>query len=207
MAKRMRHRRGFTLVELLVALMVSSIVLSAVGALAHAMSTAIEQTDSMGARQAELRYATMRLRELIRSSVRIWRIPHNIVLWSGDSNGDENINAFELTYVQTSSDASTLEIVTFGEQTTVVTAAGITNDSAKSSLTSDSSKYRTLSLFKQCSSVWFEVDDTSNSKFVEISFDITDNGITSSYQICATRMGSADNMFDSFGDLVAGDDD
>lgn len=208
--QRTAGRGGFTLVELLVALTISSIVLTAVGTLAHAMSTAIEQTDEMGERQAEVRFATMRLTELVRSSVRIWRIDYNVVLWEGDSNDDGVINGLELTYIQTQAGADELAVVTFPEQAQRVTPSGIINGTAKAELVSYGDKYSKLSLLKQCSSVSFEVDPSlndENPRFVDIYFDITDNGVTSSYQICATRMGSADNMFDSSGNLLTGDDD
>ena len=208
--QRTARRGGFTLVELLVALTVSSIVLTAVGTLAHAMSTAIEQTDEMGERQAEVRYSTMRLTELVRSSVRIWRVGYSVVLWEGDSNDDGVINGEELTYIQTQAGGDILEIVTFPGQTQSVNVVGIESGSAKVLWALDSDKYSELSLLKQCSSVSFEVDPSQNNdspRFVDIYFDITDNGVTSSYQICATRMGSADNLFDSDGDLVSGDDD
>ena len=205
--QRAARRGGFTLVELLVALTISSIVLAAVGTLAHAMSTAIEQTDEMGERQAEVRFATMRLTELVRSSVRIWKTDYDVVLWEGDSNDDGIINGSELTYIQTQAGGDILEIVTFPGQTQSVTVKGIRNGSAKTLLASDSSKYSKLSLLKQCSGVKYKVNALYNPRFVDIYFDITDNGVTSSYQTCATRMGSADNMFGGFGKLLSGDDD
>ena len=208
--QRTARRGGFTLVELLVALTISSIVLTAVGTLAHAMSTAIEQTDEMGQRQAEVRFATMRLTELVRSSVRIWKIDYNVVLWEGDSNDDGVINGSELTYIQTVAGADALKIVAFPGHTLTISPDAIEDGTAKTTLTSDGSKYSELSILKQCSGVSFEVDPSLNDdspRFVDIYFDITDNGVTSSYQICATRMGSADNMFDSSGNLLSGDDD
>ena len=68
-----QRQYGFTLVELLVALMVSSIVLSAVATLAYATSSAKEATDDMGREQAQLRQASMRLTDLIKQSNQIYR--------------------------------------------------------------------------------------------------------------------------------------
>ena len=68
-----RRQSGFTLVELMVALMVTSIVLSAVATLAYATSSAKETTDEMGREQAQFRHVSMRLTDLIKRANRIYR--------------------------------------------------------------------------------------------------------------------------------------
>ena len=68
-----RRQHGFTLVELLVALMVSSIVLSAVATLAYATGSAKEATDEMGREQAQLRHVRTRLTDLIKQSNRVYQ--------------------------------------------------------------------------------------------------------------------------------------
>ena len=71
--KRRQFVGGFTLVELMVALLVSSVILSAVAALAYATSSAKEATDDMGREQAQLRQVSMRVTDLIKSSNRVYR--------------------------------------------------------------------------------------------------------------------------------------
>jgi prepilin-type N-terminal cleavage/methylation domain-containing protein len=68
------YKRGFSLVELLMALMVTAIILSAVVSLAFAFTSAHEDTANMSKNQAILRYATLRLRDSIRFSNSIDRI-------------------------------------------------------------------------------------------------------------------------------------
>ena len=63
-----RLKNGFTLVELLVAMMVASVIFAAVAALAYGLSTANQSTDDTCQKQAQLRYATVRIAELIKIS-------------------------------------------------------------------------------------------------------------------------------------------
>ena len=47
-----KNRKGFTLAELLIALMITSIILSAVATLAYSLGTANKITSEMGVNQA-----------------------------------------------------------------------------------------------------------------------------------------------------------
>ena len=55
MINRHNNGKGFTLVELLVALMVTSIILAAVATLAFAMGSVKDSTDDTSSKQAQLR--------------------------------------------------------------------------------------------------------------------------------------------------------
>ena len=78
--------------ELLVALMVSSIVLTAIVTLAYALSTAYESTSDMNEKQAHIRYTTLRITELMKNSKLICGIfPTELVLWRADDNNDNLI--------------------------------------------------------------------------------------------------------------------
>ncbi len=61
-----KKQRGFTLVELLVALMVTSIIFGAVATLAYAVGTAHDASDDTSQKQTYVRFATLRISELIR---------------------------------------------------------------------------------------------------------------------------------------------
>jgi len=67
--KRPKHNfKGFTLVELLVALVVTSIILAAVATLAYALGTVNDSSNDTAVKQAQLRYATLRISDLIKYS-------------------------------------------------------------------------------------------------------------------------------------------
>jgi prepilin-type N-terminal cleavage/methylation domain-containing protein len=74
MAKGRRHfTAGFTLVELMVALIVTSIILSAVATLAYATTSAHKATDQMGREQAQLRQVCIRVSDLLRRSNKVYK--------------------------------------------------------------------------------------------------------------------------------------
>lgn len=86
--KQRTKKSGFTLVELMVALLVSSVVLSAVATLAYAAGSAKVATDEMGRSQAQLQQVSIRLGDVIKQSNRIvssddW----GLTLWQ-DHNGN-----------------------------------------------------------------------------------------------------------------------
>lgn len=94
------RQSGFTLVEMMMALLIASIVLAAVTTLASATTSANDITDQMGRQQALLRQATMRLTDLIRRANRVTATSENgFELWH-DNNADGIASADELTHVQ-----------------------------------------------------------------------------------------------------------
>ena len=60
--------RGFTLAELLMALMVSSVIMAAVASLAYAFGASTDSTNDTVRKQAQVRCATIRISDLIRYS-------------------------------------------------------------------------------------------------------------------------------------------
>ena len=101
---------GFTLVELMVALLVSSVVLSAVATLAYATTSASTATDQIGREQSVLRHVTVRLTDLImRANEVVSASDGGFELWH-DTNTDGVIDAGELTLVTRDSDGNTINI-------------------------------------------------------------------------------------------------
>ena len=86
-------KNGFTLVELLVALIVTSIILTAVSTLAFALSSANKATGQMSRSQAQVRLTTLRIQEIIRNcnlvcyagnnDIAIWPVGQNLVSCAG----------------------------------------------------------------------------------------------------------------------------
>jgi prepilin-type N-terminal cleavage/methylation domain-containing protein len=101
---------GFTLVELMMALMIASIVLAAVVTLAGATTAANDATDQMGREQGQLRQVSMRLTDLIRRGNRVTISAVNgFQLWH-DDNADGIETADEKTTVVRGADGNTLTI-------------------------------------------------------------------------------------------------
>ena len=108
--KRQTKNLGFTLVEMMVALMIASIVLAAVATLAGATTAADQVTDQMGREQSQLRMVSMRLTDLIRRANHITTaVDDGFQLWH-DNNADGMLTANELTQVVRAIDGNTLTI-------------------------------------------------------------------------------------------------
>ena len=114
----MRHRRaqsGFTITELMMALLVASVVLSAVVTLASATTRAKEATDQMGREQSVLRQVTMRLTDALMRANQVYiTYSGGFTLWH-DTNADGLATADEYTVVSRGSDTHTLTIGSGGE--------------------------------------------------------------------------------------------
>jgi len=63
-------------------------------------------------------------------------------------------------------------------------------------------------MIPQCSNVRFRLDASPpNSKFVSISFDLSENRVVRQYQISAALRAWAGNLLDASGNIVTEDDD
>lgn len=202
-----RAARGFTVAELLVAMTVTSIVLSAVGALAYATGRAVESTDEMNSSQESLRYATLRIVECVRRGKLAVGIPgEGIAIWRWDENGDGRINGSELVYIESASGVGGLEklqMLEFPDEAQSVTIGEISSGSARSGLISVCDERVTV-FADNCSniSIW----QALSADHVNVKFGMVEGGITTTYQISAKVEGSADNLIQG-GELVSSDDD
>ncbi|MHC4553625.1 MAG: PilW family protein [Planctomycetota bacterium] len=105
-----RAQSGFTIHELLMALLVASVVLSAVATLASATTGAKEATDQMGREQSVLRQVTMRLNDQIMRANQVYNTSSSgFTMWH-DINADGLKSADELTIVSCGVGNDTLKI-------------------------------------------------------------------------------------------------
>lgn len=180
-----RNKNGFTLAELLMALMVASIILAAAATLAYTLGAVNETTNDMAKKQAQVRIASVRISELIRYCKLICGATSNtITIWRADDDSDSAIDSSELVYVETNGKIQLRE-------------PGIDP----------------VVLIPQCSNVVFRYRlaeimlPVMKRKYVSISFDIVENGATRRYEISAALRGWAGNLLNTAGDAVASDDD
>ncbi len=176
--------KGFTLVELLVAMVVTGVVLAAVATLAFAMSSSISATDDLSLKQTQIRFASLRITELIRRCRLIYSYNAemgSIEVWQ-DNNGDNAVDADELVSIQAGAGRNYIKI--------------------------QEPDSESFFLMPQCSNVQFEFDnDPPLSRLVKISFKMTEDGNVRQYQISAGLRGWAGNLLDGEGNIVASDDD
>jgi len=202
---------GFTLVELLVALTVSSIVLAAVATLAYAMSSANDSTDDTSVKQAQVRYTTVRLSELLRHSKLIcFAGPDDFAVWRGDDNEDGQINAGELVLVEKGSGGEHLQLCDFpvAGSDPVVALSSIRAYSTSWWLSLGLSIRRTT-LICQCGNMEFSFDSLPPAaRFVNVSFELLENGFSRQYEMSGYVRGWAGNLLNATGTgLVERDDD
>lgn len=204
-----RYEKGFTLAELLVALMVTGIILAAVATLAYALGTASDAMDDMSQKQAQVRYATLRISELIRHCKLICSKPgDDLVIWRADDNGDGKINVNELVYIETGTSQNLIRLCEFYSVLNPVKGmSDIQTPEQKQQLRSSyDDTYTTL--IPECSNVRFVTDEAPPwSKRASVSFDLAENGVVHQYQINTALRSWAGHLLDWSGDIVSGDDD
>ncbi len=211
--RRKTYPKGFTLVELMVALIVTGIIMSAVATLAFAFSTANDASNDTDRKQAQVRYATMRLSELIRHCKLICAVnATDLVIWRDDDvpGGEGQINPDELVFIET--DSRYIRIMEFSNcpswlTTYLVRLSWLQDTWIKTTLMSYCDEDYVV-VIPECSNVQFQFDASPpQSQFVSISFDLTENGITRHYDIDSSLRCWAGHLIDTAGtDLITDDD-
>ena len=99
-----RHRRGVTLIELLIASLVMAMIAGALGTLMQAVQMSTSYSYGHGTANQHARVAIERINRAVRQAaatsdnpgavvlsetVGTWRFPDTLVVWQADSNGDE----------------------------------------------------------------------------------------------------------------------
>ncbi len=201
--------KGFTLVELLVALVVTSIILAAVATLAFALSTANDITDNTSQTQAHVRYATLRISELIRHCKLICGMSgDDLAVWRADDNGNGQINPQELLYIEMGTGRDYVQLLDFpsaGDWR--ITLSSILSGTAKQELILICDERQTR-LVPVCSNAQIVLDSSPPwCRSVSLSFDLVENGAVRQYQISAALHGFSGNLLDDSGEVINSDDD
>ncbi len=209
--KTTRCQNGFTLIELLLALIITGIVASAVATLAYAMNSAGVATDDTSRKQAEVRFATLKISDLIRHCKLVcYASADEIAVWAEDTNSDGKINIGELAYIEAGAARNHLRLYTFPSSNSSPISLGTIGALSTNWWAAYSNTINYASLIPQCSSVTFYLDEPAspqNSQIVSIVFDVVENRINSKYQISARLRGRAANLFDATSGSIVSDDD
>jgi type II secretory pathway pseudopilin PulG len=163
---RRSFRCGFTYAELLMAMMVTIIILTAMVTLVSAFANARDTTERMSEDQTILRTATIRILDAIHFSNRVTSATATqIQLWA-DSDADGKIEAGE-----------------YQTLTTTSTSLSITGSSG------------TATVIPECSNVQLSVDAAApNTKRICIAFDLQENGQARHYEIAGSLWGSSGHV-------------
>ena len=202
-----RCRSGFTLAELVIGITVLGIILAVSAGLAFAMNSAERVTDEMVESQLHVRYATMRISELIGSSNMIFATSylHNgIAIWR-DGDGDGRIDSAELVYVEHDVAKRELNIVDYPNTDGTVMVDDVESGSARRAL-ENTGNGRYTALVSNCGTVVFPAGSPV-CDLVSMQFTTEEDGRDKVYQISARKMVSMDYLLDESGELKSGDDD
>jgi len=202
---------GFTLVELLVALIVSSVVLTAVATLAYALCSANDSTDDTSRKQAQVRYTTLRISDLVRHCKLIcFAGPADFAVWRADENNDGRINFSELAYIEKGAGANHLHFCQFPVSWGSDPVVNLSDIRAFSTSwwAARNMAIESTALIPQCSNVQFSFDVLPpRTQFVSISFDLVEDNMPRQYQINALVRGWAGNLLNAAGNALVSDDD
>ena len=203
-----RYKSGFTLIELLVALMVTSIIFTAVATLAYALSSANDATDDTSLKQAQLRYATLRISELIRHCKLVCNTDGNgAAIWRADDDDNGQININELVYIDAGAGRDHIRFYESNSVSNAAVALGDIDSVGTSWWLGYYSADDYTEFVAQCSNVQFVPDETPpNSKSISVSFEVVENEVVHQYQINTALRSWAGYLLDGSGNIVSDDD-
>ena len=208
-----RHTVGFTVIELLVGMLITSIILSAVATFAFALSTASMVSGDTAVKQAQLRQATLRINDLVGACKLLCAAPGNdLAVWRADDNADGQINVNELVYIERGDARTLLRLCQFASTDNPhVALSDLAAGTTKPQFQSTCNPTYVL-LIPACQDVAFAFHPVPPPlTYVDclmISFQLTENGVDHRYEMVTALRGRAAHLLNKTGDaLVATDDD
>jgi type II secretory pathway pseudopilin PulG len=204
-----RTATAFTLIELLVGLLVTSIILSAVATLAFALSSANKASDDMAFKQSQLRHATLRVSELVRTCRLICAAPGNdLVVWEVDTEDIGHINVNELVYLERGEGLNNLRLTRFScsaNPRKTLSELGLPTTKAQLAAAYGATY---MPLVPKCNNLLFYLDRAPpSSRLVSIMFDLTENQVVRRYQITTALRAWAGHLLNDVNEIVDSDDD
>jgi prepilin-type N-terminal cleavage/methylation domain-containing protein len=204
-----RHIKAFTLIELLIGLVVTSIILSAVATLAFALSSANTACGDTALKQTQLRHATLHLSELLRTSRLICARPGtDLVVWQADTNDIGHINLNELVYIERGESLNNLRLRRFFSSANPrKTLSELKLATTKGQLAATYGATH-MPLIPDCNNLWFYLDkEPPSTRLVSITFDLMENDASRRYQITAALRARADHLLNDVNEIAGSDDD
>lgn len=205
--------KGFTLVELIIALTVTAMILTSVVSLAYALGTATDAAEDISRDQARIRYATLKLSHLLKNCKLVCAVPGNdLLIWRNDDNSDNLININELVWIMTGPQRDYIKLCEFNSSTnSKKNLIDIRTINQLQQLKNNNNATETM-IIPQCIGAEFLFDVTPNPptriKLVNLSFRLLDDdGRTQLYQIHAALRCWAGNLLDPAGSAIVSDDD
>ncbi|MHC4132607.1 MAG: PilW family protein [Planctomycetota bacterium] len=185
-----KNSSGFTLVELLVALLITSIVISAVASLAFAFGNARDYAEKTSKQQSHIRFTTLKLSELLRHCRLVNCLSgETIVIWREDDNGDDKININELVFINRGAERNYIQLDEYSDASIVDFGEVVVPNPVwtKSSVT----------LIGNCTNVEYNLDSAPpDAEMVSIAFDVVEDSGIQHYQFSSRIRCKAGYLLD-----------
>jgi prepilin-type N-terminal cleavage/methylation domain-containing protein len=207
--KKNGYKKGLALIELIIAMIVTSVIATAVVTLAYALDTVNDATDDTGKKQAQIRFAALRISELIRHSKLVcYAGTDDLAVWRADDDNDGQISISELVYIECGSAQDHLQLCEFSSSDNTAINISSIGEFASNWWSAYGSQEPPIYLIPECSNVDFGFlpELPPRSKFVTISFQIVENGIARQCQINAALRGWSGNLLNESDNIVSDDD-
>ena len=216
--QRSKKHKGFTLVELIIALIVTAIIMTAVATLSFAMGSANDRSSESFRQQAQLRYSMLRLPGLLKSAKLIVATPgDDIVIWKADNNPANNeIDLVEIAYIEMGPERNYIKLleltgssaadeVWFQGQSSQISY--LAQETTKNTLT-NMCDYSEIAIIPECSNAALTLDTAApQTKFVNISFNVYEENRLINYQINGYLRCWSGYLLNSMGTGLVSDDD
>jgi prepilin-type N-terminal cleavage/methylation domain-containing protein len=199
---------GMTLIELTIAMMVISLVLTGVAALAYAISSVKDASDDTSQKQAYVRFSVTQLAQMIRHARLVcYASTTEVVLWTTDTNSDGLMNVCEMACIRTDTTRSTLTLSQFTSATNPAVTLSTVGAVSTNWWLAYGATAADVTVIPQCSGATFMVDAAvPASQYVSLSYVITQNGEQVTYTVSGYLQSRAANALTA-SDSIASDDD
>lgn len=191
-----QNLKAFTLVELIIAMVMTVIISSAVIGLSYAASQSYENAERASTQQSRIRTASLKIADILKCSLLVCRTGDDgLGLWLEDTNGDKAVNLPELLYVLSDSSGN-ISLVSFEAEgywaQKKLSLAKLCQADYEKELECYFSVKRTV-LLEDCTNIrFFWNKDAPNTNLISITFDIDSEPGKKTYEIAASKMGPAE---------------
>ena len=198
---RMGRRGGYTMLELLLASMVTALVAGSSAAFLSAVTNASTTTRDVRAAQNSGHYALMQVNQTLREARAIGQVTSStITVWLGDYNKDDKLNLYETGIIRYDATGKqllfdSLAIPAGGMPAMLLTTSDFTDNTQLSNMMPTADK-RTVVWGEGITSLAFSANTTkTDARMVESIFTIDMNGQPATFRGSANTRASADYLF------------
>jgi prepilin-type N-terminal cleavage/methylation domain-containing protein len=203
-----QHRRGMTLIELLLAMMVTAMVMAGVATMAYALSSVRNASDETSSKQACVRFALTQLGELLRHARLVcYASDSQVLVWTADTNGDRQMNITEMACIATDTSRSSITLTRLASAANTAVPLSSAGEQASQWWLAYGGTATTTTVVQECTGVMFAADTSAPAtRHVSFVFAVVQDGETIGYSVSGYLQGRTGNVLSEGNNLVSDDD-